>query len=86
MDVLFFELVLLFVSGEVDSACPSPPLRHNILCGAVLCRKKGTTRIEVWLGGRDAPDKQWVARINGLLHHQFPQHKIFEYRPFHGGH
>ncbi|ODN98428.1 hypothetical protein L198_03672 [Cryptococcus wingfieldii CBS 7118] len=81
MDDVFLELCLLLVGGNLE--VDMPPLTKPSVCGAIVSRRKTTTRIEVWLGGRDVPDKRWVNDVHDKLSNFFPQIRVLPYKSFH---
>ncbi|ODN83288.1 hypothetical protein L202_01459 [Cryptococcus amylolentus CBS 6039] len=81
MDDVFLELCLLLVGGNLE--VDTPPLTKPSVCGAIISRRKTTTRIEVWLGGRDVPDKRWVNDVHDKLSNWFPQIRVLPYKSFH---
>ncbi|OCF36619.1 hypothetical protein I317_00642 [Kwoniella heveanensis CBS 569] len=83
MDHIFFEVALLLISSEIDTALPYPSAENVGIVGAVLSRRK-LTRIEIWIGGEVAPDIEWTKQLTGLLIGKFggPMSKVYGYKAF----
>lgn len=81
MDALFLDIVLFLIGGSIDDDCPAPPGSSSIISGATLSKRKINTRIEIWLGGLNAPEVEWVTRIQQLFARTFG-YKLYPYRSF----
>jgi hypothetical protein len=82
MDSLFLDVVLLLIGGSLDDLCPTPPCSTSIICGAAISKRKANTRIEVWLGGTEAPEAEWINSIQRHFTICFQGNKIYPYRSF----
>jgi hypothetical protein len=83
MDTLFFELVLILAGEQFHAAAPTPPNMSCTVVGAVLSKRRSTCRIEVWVGGREPLDAEWVRQVEKHVRDSFPGQNIFEYKAFH---
>ncbi|WVQ71803.1 hypothetical protein IAR50_001345 [Cryptococcus sp. DSM 104548] len=83
MDEVFLELCLLMIGGDLEVGISTPPRTRPVVCGASISRRKTTTRIEVWLGGRDVPDKRWISDVHDRLSNYFSQIRVLPYKSFH---
>ena len=80
MDQLFLEIVLVLIGGTLDESCPSPS-PHNVILGITISRRKINTRIEIWLGGREAPEHRWVQGVEQALR-TLTGEKVYGYKSF----
>ncbi|WWD16117.1 hypothetical protein CI109_100542 [Kwoniella shandongensis] len=81
MDQTFLEIVLLLIGGTIHDFCPPPPSKSNMICGAVISKRK-LTRIEIWLGGKDVPDPEWVRSVTNFFERSFKGVRMYPYKPF----
>ncbi|KAK8869619.1 hypothetical protein IAR55_000186 [Kwoniella newhampshirensis] len=82
MDQTFLEVVLLLIGGTIQDICPPPPSSpKSMICGTVISRRK-LTRIEIWLGGQDAPHPEWIKGITHFFQTSFPAMKVYHYKAF----
>ena len=82
MDQLFLDVVLLLIGGTLDDTCPVPPGSESILCGAIISKRKVSTRVEVWLGGPREPDQKWVNCVEKLVANLSGGLRMYPYRSF----
>ena len=83
MDQLFLDMVLLLVGGTLDDSCPVLPGSESILCGAIISKRKVSTRVELWLGGPKGPDQEWVDCIQKKVADRSGGLRMYPYRSFH---
>ncbi|KAK4685336.1 translation initiation factor 4E, partial [Tremellales sp. Uapishka_1] len=84
MDQTYLDLVFLLIGGRLDDECAIPPGTKNMVCGIVLSRRKVNTRIEIWLGGKERPNGEWCARLEGWLAAELGL-RVLPYKAFHPG-
>ncbi|WWC89753.1 uncharacterized protein L201_004679 [Kwoniella dendrophila CBS 6074] len=81
MDNLFFDLILLLISGDLDAEVPPPDNSTSLVCGIVLSKRK-LTRIEIWLGGVQPPEEKWVGEVTRYVEGRFKAWKVYGYKSF----
>ncbi|WWC60919.1 uncharacterized protein I303_103495 [Kwoniella dejecticola CBS 10117] len=81
IDNLFLEFVLLLISGEIDETIPPPAGSSSTICGVVLSRRK-LTRLELWLGGKTSPDREWVGKVTRFIEERFRGSKVYGFKSF----
>ena len=67
LDSTFSALVLLLVGSIVEIDALPTQESHGGICGVVASRRQRGDRIEVWLGGPEEPNGQWVDRVKEVL-------------------
>lgn len=81
MDRIFFELVLLLISGKTGGLYPpESPTPHVSIVGICMSRRRVSLgRIEVWIGGLQPPPAAFIDAVEGWMS-RFG--KIFRYGSF----
>lgn len=75
------DMVLILVSDILPVVCPCPGFKVQAL-GAVLSRKKGSCRLELWIGGSDYPPTKWIEAVQAFFVKSMEGAKPFPFQAF----
>jgi hypothetical protein len=67
LDQTFSLIVLLLIGSILEIDALPTEASHGMICGAVASRRARGDRVEIWLGGPDEPDRDWVQRLKEVL-------------------
>lgn len=86
VDALFLEIVHLLVGGQIEEEAPVEDGSDTCVLGATLAKRKLNIRIEIWLGGTEAPPAEWVNKVQAVVERSCPNWRIYPYKSFSTAH
>jgi hypothetical protein len=89
MDPIFLHVCFLLAGGAFEESCPGEAYARNgtkpLVLGAVLSKRRNNTRIEIWLGGVEAPNPAWIRLVEQFIGRAIEGQQVFPYRAFKAG-